>query len=184
MHLCGKQALREQYRRERHERSLQDSWQHILGSSEFIGANNIASYLSYGDEPETSDLHSQLLGLGKKLYLPRLLADNDLEWASWQGNNSELRAHGKVKEPTGPAISPEEFAQIEIFIVPALHVDRDGNRLGQGGGSYDRALARSSAWKIALVHYGEITSEKVPVEAHDQPVNAAATPDLLIRFVR
>ena len=184
MHLSGKQALREQYRRERHERFFQESWQHILVSSEFIGANKIASYLSYGEEPETSDLHSQLLGMGKKLYLPRLLADNDLEWVGWHGDASELKVNGKIKEPIGPAISAEEFADIEIMIVPALHVDRDGNRLGQGGGSYDRALARSSAWKIALVHYGEITSEKVPVEVHDQPVNAAATPDLLIRFVR
>jgi len=160
MHLSGKQALREQYRKERRERFLQDSWQHILESAEFTSASRIASYLAYGDEPETSDLNSQVLAMGKSLYLPRLLPDNDLEWVGWQGDSSKLKQNGNVKEPTGQAISPEEFAEIEIIIVPALHVDREGNRLGQGGGSYDRALARSQAWKIALVHYGEITSEK------------------------
>jgi len=184
MHLSGKQALREQYRRERHERFLQDSWLHILESAEFISAGKVASYLSYGEEPETADINSRLLEASKTIYLPRLLPDNDLEWVKWDGDSTALKANGKIKEPTGPAISQEEFVAIDIIIVPALHVDRDGNRLGQGGGSYDRALARSKAWKIALVHYGEITSEKVPVEEHDQPVNAVATPDLIIRFSR
>ena len=69
-----------------------------------------------------------------------------------------------------------------VIIVPALHVDRDGNRLGQGGGSYDRALARSDAWKIALLHKGEITNEPLPVEPHDQKVSAAATPEIMVRF--
>ena len=66
--------------------------------------------------------------------------------------------------------------------MPALRIDRDGYRLGQGGGYYDRALPLMSGWKIALVHSGEVTSEVLPRETHDIAVNAAATPDLIVRF--
>jgi 5-formyltetrahydrofolate cyclo-ligase len=84
----------------------------------------------------------------------------------------QLKKVGKILEPIGTAVEPK----LDVIIVPALHIDRGGNRLGQGGGSYDRTLARSAAWKVALVHPGEITSEALPTNAHDQKVDAAATP--------
>jgi 5-formyltetrahydrofolate cyclo-ligase len=54
--------------------------------------------------------------------------------------------------------------------------------LGQGGGFYDRALTKLSAWSIGLIHPDEISSEDLPRENFDIPLNAAATPDLLLRF--
>ncbi|MEI6867946.1 MAG: 5-formyltetrahydrofolate cyclo-ligase [Actinomycetes bacterium] len=177
-----KAELRKYYRHERELRFAQDSWLHILASDEFKAASQIASYLSYGSEPATQDLHQELLRMGKVIYLPKLLPDNDLAWIKWDGEISTLKQSGKIMEPTGAPISLSAEAEIEIVIVPALHVDREGNRLGQGGGSYDRALARVSAWKIALLHSGEITSEAIPNESHDQRVDAAATPDLIVRF--
>ena len=72
----------------------------------------------------------------------------------------------------------------DLVIVPALHIDQHGNRLGQGGGSYDRALKNLSAYSIALVYAGELTSEEIPSEPHDCKVNAAATPELLVRFTK
>jgi len=108
-----------------------------------------------------------------------MLKNNDLEWVSWDGEQENLKKSGKSLEPIGNA---EIDIKLEVIIVPALHVDREGNRLGQGGGSYDRVLARSAAWKIALLHRGELTSQSLPVEAHDQKVNAAATPEIIVRF--
>jgi 5-formyltetrahydrofolate cyclo-ligase len=54
--------------------------------------------------------------------------------------------------------------------------------LGQGGGSYDRALTKISAWRIGLIYSGELTVEPFPVEPHDVKLNAVATPDLIVRF--
>ena len=60
--------------------------------------------------------------------------------------------------------------------MPALAVSRSGMRLGRGGGSYDRALARAeSAFTVALLHDGELLDE-VPAEPHDRPVDAVITP--------
>jgi 5-formyltetrahydrofolate cyclo-ligase len=175
-----KSLLRHQYRRERHERFMEESWLHILGASEFADVKIVASYHSYGDEPGTSDINQELIKRGVTVVLPKLLPDNDLEWVRWDGSENSLAAHGKVLEPQGFAFT--DLHSIGIAIVPALHIDRSGNRLGQGGGSYDRALAKLSCWKIALVHHGELTSDPLPVDDHDQKVDAAATPDLIARF--
>ena len=67
-------------------------------------------------------------------------------------------------------------------MVPALRMDSDGYRLGQGGGFYDRFLPKVQAWKIGLLHDGELSSQKLPREPHDIPLDAAATPDLVVRF--
>jgi 5-formyltetrahydrofolate cyclo-ligase len=175
----NKSQLRNRFRQERQERFIEDSWRHILTVTEIILATNIATYISYDFEPDTKDLNQALIESGKMVFLPRLLPNNDLEWVKWDGTQESLSLNGKVFEPIGPAISNIE---LEVIIVPALHVDRDGNRLGQGGGSYDRALARSNAWKIALLHRGEITNEPLPIEPHDQKLNAAATPEIMVRF--
>ena len=175
----NKSQLRKQYRKERQDRFMKESWLHILTAKEVKDVQNVGTYISYEFEPETSDLNQKLLASGKRLFLPRMLKNNDLEWVSWDGKQENLKKSGKSLEPIGNA---ETDIKLEVIIVPALHVDREGNRLGQGGGSYDRALARSAAWKIALLHRGELTSQSLPVEAHDQKVSAAATPEIIVRF--
>ena len=174
-----KQELRKRFRAERSLRDLTESWTHIIKSEEFQSAKTIASYISYGDEPATKDLNEEILRNNKKLVLPRMLKDKNLEWIIWNGDQSKLVKAGKILEPVGEAIESDE---IDIVIVPTLHATREGHRLGQGGGSYDRALANISAWRIGLIYSGELTVEPVPVEAHDIKLSAVATPDLLVRF--
>ena len=176
----AKSKLRDFYRKERKARFITDSWIHILAASEFnnLPGKNIASYLSYDIEPSTSDINSELLAKGANLFLPRLLNDKDLAWVQWFGDENQLKKIGKIMEPIG---NPVDIS-LDVIIIPALHIDSFGNRLGQGGGSYDRALSSSAAWKIALVHAGEITSEPLPTSEFDQKVDAAATPTTLIRF--
>ena len=175
----NKSALRKQYRKDRADRFISESWLHILSANEFKDVSKIGSYISYDFEPETSDINQRIISSGKILYLPRLLKYNDLEWVTWDGDKSKLKKFGKTLEPVGEAV---ENIELDVIILPALHVDRTGNRLGQGGGSYDRFLARSDAWTIALLHRGELTSEMLPVEPHDQKIKAAATPEIIVRF--
>jgi 5-formyltetrahydrofolate cyclo-ligase len=108
-----------------------------------------------------------------------MLKDKSLEWVIWNGDQSKLTKVGKILEPVGETISGED---LDIVILPTLHATREGHRLGQGGGSYDRALANIAAWRIGLIYSGELTVEPVPVEAHDIKLNAVATPDLIVRF--
>jgi 5-formyltetrahydrofolate cyclo-ligase len=174
----NKSELRKLYRRERADRFNTESWLHILSATELKTATNVASYISYEFEPETSDINQRLIEDGKKVFLPRLLENNDIQWVNWDGSLENLTKNEKIYEPIGSAVEVD----LDVIILPALHVDRMGNRLGQGGGSYDRALSRSKAFKIALLHHGELTSEILPVQPHDEKVDAAATPEIIVRF--
>ena len=174
-----KSSLRTRYRRERNERYIEHSFEYLATSPEFLNSKIIASYMSYGDEPDTRQLNLELIKAGKTLLLPRISGDN-LEWVQWNGDESQLQQKKKISEPSGPAFT--NLAAIEVIIVPALRIDRSGYRLGQGGGYYDRALPHLAAWSIGLIHPDEIFGEDLPREPWDIPLHAAATPDLVLRF--
>ena len=88
-----------------------------------------------------------------------------------------------VDSKTGKNFGVTGISLAQIVVVPALSVDESGMRIGQGGGSYDRALKFNSGWKVCLLHDGEISEGKLPQEIHDQKVNAVVTPTKIIRFI-
>ena len=81
--------------------------------------------------------------------LPVLRADDDLDWATYEGELAVGR-RGTV-EPPGPRLGVDAIGTCDLVLVPALLVDRDGYRLGKGAGAYDRALARATGLTVALV---------------------------------
>lgn len=174
----NKRDLRKRFRdsRNRHRPSLE--WKHLTDSPEFKDAKIIASYVSYDLEPDTTILNAEILKSGKTLLLPRMNNDRSLSWIPWDGREELLARTNNHQEPRGNIFE----GVIDLYIVPALAVDKHGYRLGQGGGSYDRALAGATGWKIALINENELLAEPLPVESHDQPVNAVATPSRLVRF--
>jgi 5-formyltetrahydrofolate cyclo-ligase len=174
-----KASLRTRYRHERKERYLEHSFEFLATSAEFNNAQVIASYISYGDEPDTKALNAAIINQGKVLLLPRISGDQ-LHWVQWSGDEKSLTLNKKILEPTGNPYATS--SDIELIVVPALRIDRSGYRLGQGGGYYDRALPQLKAWSIGLIHPDEISSEDLPREDWDIPLHAAATPDLVIRF--
>jgi len=176
-----KASLRDRARRERSQKFMPSNFNVILKAPEIESATTIASYLSYEFEPSTVEINEAFLKQGKILLLPRIKGDQ-LEWVRWDGDPANLVMKKRISEPVGPAVS--DVSQIQAVIVPALKMDQAGFRLGQGGGYYDRALVHISAWKIGLVYAGELTSEMLPHEAHDVPLDAAATPSIVVRFNR
>jgi 5-formyltetrahydrofolate cyclo-ligase len=176
-----KKQIRERARCDRSQKYIPSNFNVILKAPEIQSATGIASYLSYEIEPSTEEINHAFLRSGKKLYLPRINGDL-LEWVSWNGEQSSLRAKKKILEPAGAAIT--DLSVISAVVVPALRIDQSGYRLGQGGGYYDRSLPSFKAWKIGLVYPDELSSEQLPHEPHDIALDAAATPSVLIRFKR
>jgi 5-formyltetrahydrofolate cyclo-ligase len=176
-----KAALRDRARRERSQKFISSHFNVILRALEIEAATTIASYISYEHEPSTVEINEAFLRSGKDLLLPRINGDQ-LEWVKWDGNPANLLTKKKISEPVGEVVS--NLSKIQVVIVPALRIDQSGFRLGQGGGYYDRALVHMKAWKIGLVHAGELSSEVLPREPHDVPLDAAATPSIVVRFNR
>jgi 5-formyltetrahydrofolate cyclo-ligase len=153
-------------------RQLRDA---VLELPELQMAGTVAAYVSVGTEPDTRGLIFALWKRGSYVLLPVLQPDGDLDWASYEGPDSLAAGPRGLLEPTEPRRGVTAVTSADLVIVPALAVDRTGMRLGRGGGSYDRALARvgQGILTVALLYAGELIS-LVPAGAHDQPVRAVA----------
>ncbi|MFC7647584.1 5-formyltetrahydrofolate cyclo-ligase [Streptosporangium lutulentum] len=121
---------------------------------------------------------------GATVILPVLREDNDLDWAVYDGPDTLAAGRHGIMEPVDTRRGVDTIRTAALVIVPALAVDRStGVRLGRGGGSYDRALARvgPNVPTVALLHEGEVLDD-VPAEPHDRPVRYAATPGGIIQI--
>jgi 5-formyltetrahydrofolate cyclo-ligase len=150
---------------------------HVLEMPEVSAAGTIATYYSIGTEPDTRRLIFALWKRGSYVVLPVLLPDGDLDWASYEGPDSLAPGPHGLLQPVEPARGPATVARADIVLAPALAVDARGYRLGRGGGSYDRALARVGGQvpTIALLYDDELLPA-VPTEPHDQRVRLVARP--------
>ena len=156
---------------------------HLLAAEEVRRAATVAAYVSVSTEPGTGPLIEQLHALGRRVILPVLLADNDLDWAQYAGADGLVPAGRGMLEPVGPRLGVDAVATADVVLCPGLAVDRTGARLGRGGGSYDRVLRRVpvGTFVCVLLYDGELL-DRVPTAPHDQPVNAAVTERGVTRF--
>ena len=155
-------------------RALRDA---VLELPQAQMAGTIAAYYSLASEPDTHGLVFALWKRGSYVLLPLLRPDADLDWASYEGPDSLRPGPRGLAEPAEPPRGMGAVARADLVLVPALAIDRGGVRLGRGGGSYDRALARVGPGipTIALVYDGELLDE-VPADDHDQRVRLVARP--------
>jgi 5-formyltetrahydrofolate cyclo-ligase len=150
---------------------------HLLRTPEVRRAATVAAYVSLSNEPGTGPLIEQLHAMGRRIILPVLMPDNDLDWATYSGADQLVPASRGLLEPAGPRLGPEAVATADVVLCPGLAVDRSGGRLGRGGGSYDRVLGRVpvGTFVCTLLYDGELL-DTLPSEAHDRPVTAVVTP--------
>lgn len=155
----------------------------LLGAPELRVAPTIAAYVATPDEPGTAPLLAALQQAGRRVLLPVLLADGDLDWAPYTGDADLVARRYGLLEPVAPTLGVDAVAGADVVVVPGLACDRRGYRLGRGGGSYDRALARVpvGTFTCVLLHDEEVL-DAVPTEPHDRRVTAAVTPSGISRF--
>jgi 5-formyltetrahydrofolate cyclo-ligase len=151
-------------------------------AADLTGAT-IAAFVGVLGEPPTIPLLEALQGRGGRVLLPILLADMDLDWAAFTAADALVERRLRMLEPAGPALGHDAIATADLVLVPALAVDAAGRRLGQGGGSYDRALPRAAAPVVAVVFDDEVL-ERIPAERHDRPVDGVVTPEHGLRWLR
>jgi 5-formyltetrahydrofolate cyclo-ligase len=156
---------------------------HVMATPEVQRAATITAYVSVSSEPGTGPLLDLLAEAGKRVILPVLQPDNDLDWAAYDGPRNLRTARRGLLEPTGRTLGTDAIATADAVLVPGLAVGRDGTRLGHGGGCYDRALARVPVGTfVCVVLHSEEVLEVVPRDDHDRSVGAVATELGITRF--
>lgn len=186
-----KSALRRELRRKRSDISPEDAREaalaaacHLAGSAWLRRAQHIAVYLSYGSELGTAALLDILLREGKNVYVPRIGTERRMRFVEIKPTTPLRLNMLGIKEPAG-RLRTRRVKQLDVIIVPLLGFDSTGQRLGNGGGYYDRALATPRPFrKPLLVGYGyEIQRTAViPSEPWDICLNAVATEVGIYKF--
>ncbi len=149
----------------------------VLSLPEVSTARTVAVYVSIGTEPPTAELLDVLRSRDVRVLVPVLRDDLDLDWAIYENRDKMSPGTRGMWTPEGDLLGVDAVAEADLVLVPALAVGADGTRLGRGGGSYDRALARVPAGRpvVALVYDGELLPD-VPTAPHDARVTCVITP--------
>jgi 5-formyltetrahydrofolate cyclo-ligase len=165
-------------RRARSAQELSDAraaiCRHVLHRQSRDQWRSVAAYEPLRTEPGSPQLLAALHERAVRVLVPITQSDRDLDWTLWTPQRDA--APLAIGDPGD--LGPAAIGSADAVLVPALAVANDGTRLGRGGGSYDRALARRGPHSVlaALVFADEIVAT-LPSDPWDVAVDAAVSPD-------
>ncbi len=152
---------------------------------EFIGdAKTIAGFASTHFEPPTFQMCQEIADMGKNILLPKLGPGLTRAWGYFRGiDDLKQMAPGRPPEPSGPAFDNDILQEVDVIITPALLMSKYGERLGQGGGWYDRALKNVDAKTPvgAMVFPDEYVDFHLPQDKFDVKIPYVLTPHVIYK---
>lgn len=137
-----------------------------------VGAASVMGFVGVGNEADTGPTIDSLTAAGFRVVLPRVVGDEIVAAAHEPTSALVVGAFG-IPEPTGEPVDPDA---IDVVLVPGLAFTRDGRRLGQGGGFYDRFLPRLRPDCVTIgVCFAEQIVDDLTTEPHDRIVDRVVT---------
>ena len=121
----------------------------------------IAAYLPTAAEPPITDALQQLHHDGHRILVPVVRPGRQLAWVQWDPHVQHPLNGMGIAEPEGDTEGPHAFTAADLRLVPALAYGRNGRRLGQGGGYYDRLLPRLSEQALRETTVGVVFADEV-----------------------
>ncbi len=149
--------------------------QQVCALPAYRAAHMVFCYISVGGEPDTRALIEKMLAEGKRVCVPRCLPAGVMEARCIASLAEVAPARFGLLEPdeTARHILPEE---VDLVILPCVSADKEGRRLGNGGGFYDRYMAQLAAPSVCLCR-GRLLAQHLPEEAFDRRVDRVVTED-------
>ena len=179
--LSEKQLLRQAIRQQIAALSETACWesdaailQRILALPEYQTAETLFAYVSVRKEIGTAEILHHAYWAGKRIALPRVCDRNGrMEFALVSDPDMLTEGYFGIPEPDRhcPVVQPNSRS---LILIPALCYDRSGMRLGQGGGYYDRWLARTTSFSVGLCRE-VLLQDRVPRAPHDVGVHCVIT---------
>ncbi|SDN41879.1 5-formyltetrahydrofolate cyclo-ligase [Alkalicoccus daliensis] len=144
-----------------------EAWKH---------ADVIAVTISVGDELDTYPIIQKAWKEGKTVAAPVVNKNTrQLDFYSFTDFSECRKASFGLIEPDPSKTGFCAADMLELIITPGLAFNKEGYRIGYGGGYYDKLLSRTSGYSISLCFDFQLV-EHIPVETFDQPVNEILTP--------
>jgi len=145
----------------------------------FKSARTVALYKAIAGEVDLESLFHKCWAAGKRTCIPVFNTDSKIyEMAEVTRETDYSTGHYGIQEPLNPI--PIVINQIDLIAVPGVAFDPKGNRLGRGGGYYDRLLNGFSGYSAAVAFDFQI-QKTIPSEPHDIPVDGIITDIKLIK---
>ena len=152
----------------------------MLSFPPVVLAHTVAVFLSFDGELDTQPLIEQLWRAGKRVYLPVLhpFSRGNLLFLHYHPHSDLVTNRLNIQEPRLDVRDVLPLSKLDVLITPLVAFDEDGQRLGMGGGFYDRTLQNWQQHQIHPVGYAHDCQrvEKLPVEEWDIPLPAVVTP--------
>ncbi len=146
----------------------------------FQSAKTVALYIAIGGEVNLETLFPTCWKLGKRTCIPVFNERTKLyEMAEIAADTPCRTGHYGIREPISPTLVSMD--QIDLIAVPGVAFDPHGNRLGRGGGHYDRLLDGFSGDAAAVAFDFQILP-RIPTNAHDKPVQCIATESKILNI--
>lgn len=145
----------------------------LLALKQWEQAHTVYLYVGRGREPETRGMIRAALEAGKAVAVPRCLDGGEMEARVIASLDALAEGSYGIMEPgeNCPLVKPEA---IDLVVAPCVAADRQGYRLGHGGGYYDRYLAKVHCPSVCLCR-GRLLQAELPHDALDRPVDIVIT---------
>lgn len=143
----------------------------ILNHEKVINSKNILIYISLDLEVSTMDIINNLLKINKNIFVPKVFGEN-IKFYQINSLTDLQLSNLNIFEP----ITNKEYINdgVSVCIVPGLLFDKNNNRLGYGGGYYDRFLNQNKIYKIGIC-FNEFLVDKIDVQEHDIKMDEVIT---------
>jgi 5-formyltetrahydrofolate cyclo-ligase len=156
---------------------------HLLDLPAFTSAQAVLAYLSFGSEYDTRVFVDTLLGRGKRLILPRVDRANRRLQLFQVSDPQTQTAAGTwgICEPVSERSLPASRGEVSLVLVPGVAFTPRGDRLGYGGGFYDRLLAGwPSRPPVVAAAFAVQIVDSIPMGPDDVAIDAVVTEDGLL----
>ena len=182
-----RQQIRQQIRQRRRALTPEQQTQFALHAADrmmayppVLLAQTVAVFLSFDGELDTRPLIDQLWRAGKRVYLPVLhpFSPGNLLFLHYHPSSDLVVNRLNIREPKLDVRDVLPLSQLDVLVTPLVAFDAAGQRLGMGGGFYDRTLQNWRQHRLQPVGYAHDCQQvdALPTEQWDIPLPAVITP--------
>lgn len=170
-------ALRESLTEQERSAAADKLGQRLFQTECWKNAGSVYTYVSYNGEMDTYHIIRQAFLEDKRVFVPKVEGD-DMHFFEIYDIEKDLQpgAYGIME----PNTLGEDISREGLMIIPGLAFDRKKNRLGYGGGFYDRYLKRPNTHCKVAIGFDFQIIERIPTDEYDIPVDYIVTPSHIL----